>query len=67
MGFEKNLEKLESIVRQLEEKSLSIDDSLKLYDEAVVHAGKCIAEIKESRGKLEILNSELEKIGEDDE
>ncbi len=65
MSFEKNLEKLETIINQLEQESLSLDDSLKLYGEAIKLGKVLIDEIKESKGKLELLNEDLSRINLD--
>lgn len=65
MNFEKDLEKLEKIVEKLENETLSIEDSLKLYNEAINLGKKCVTAIKESKGKLELLNADLSRINLD--
>ncbi len=67
MNFEKKMQKLEAIVAELENKSLSIDESLKLYNQAVLLAEDCIKEIKEGKGKLELLTENLNRINLDAE
>lgn len=67
MSFEKDLEKLEKLVNKLESETLSIDESLKLYNEAITAGKNCIASLGASRGKLELLNKDLSRIDLDGE
>ncbi len=66
MSFEKDIEKLEQIVAKLEEENLSIDEGLTLYAEAIKLGKKLVEEIKESKGKLELLNQDLTRINLED-
>ena len=59
MDFEKNFQKLKLLVDRLEGENLGIEDSLKLYDEAIKLGKSCIDSLKESKGKLELLNKDL--------
>lgn len=67
MDFEKNFQKLKLLVDRLEGENLGIEDSLKLYDEAIKLGKRCIDSLKESKGKLELLNKDLSKISLDPE
>ena len=67
MSFEKDIEQLEKIVLKLESENLSIDDGLTLYGEAIKLGKKLVEEIKESNGKLELLNQDLSRINLDGE
>lgn len=67
MSFEKDIEKLEQIIAKLEVENIGIDESLNLYSEAIKLASKLVEEIKESKGKLELLNENLTKINLDGE
>ena len=67
MDFEKNFRKLKLLVDRLEGENLGIEDSLKLYDEAIKLGKSCIDSLKESKGKLELLNKDLSKISLDPE
>lgn len=62
MDFEKNFQKLKQLVDRLECENLGIEDSLKLYDEAIKLGKSCIDSLKESKGKLELLNKDLTRI-----
>ena len=65
MGFEKDIEKLEQIIEKLESENLSIDESLALYSEAIKLGNRLVENIKESKGKLELLNQDLTRINLD--
>ena len=53
--FETCLKKLEDLVRRLEEGSLSLDDSLKAFEEGVKHAAFCSSKLDEAERRVEIL------------
>jgi exodeoxyribonuclease VII small subunit len=53
--FEKALESLEKIVEELEKGELSLDSSLKKYEEGVKLARLCQAELDEAKKKVEAL------------
>ncbi len=67
MEFEKNFQKLKKLVDKLEGENLGIEESLKLYDEAIKLGKSCIDSLKESKGKLELLNKDLSRITLDSE
>jgi exodeoxyribonuclease VII small subunit len=53
--FEKDLERLEQIVESLEAGGLSLDDSLKRFEEGVRLARRCEKALTEAERKIEIL------------
>ena len=53
--FEKSLNRLEKIVRDLEEGSLSLDEALKKYEEGIELARGCSKVLKEAKIKVERL------------
>jgi exodeoxyribonuclease VII small subunit len=53
--FETSLKKLEDVVRRLEGGSLSLDDSLKAFEEGVKHASFCAGKLDEAERKVEVL------------
>ena len=55
MKFEDALKKLEKIVADLESGDLSLDDSLKKYEEGVKLAQFCLKKLESARKKVEIL------------
>lgn len=62
MNIEKDIEKLDKLVAKLESETLSIDASLETFNEAIEAAKTCLAGIKNSKGKLELLKNEAERI-----
>ena len=54
-SFENALEKLESITKELEEGDLSLEDSLKHFDEGVKLAEYCNSKLSDAQRKVEIL------------
>lgn len=53
--FETSLKKLEELVRRLEGGSLSLDDSLKAFEEGVRHAAFCAGKLDEAERRVEVL------------
>jgi exodeoxyribonuclease VII small subunit len=54
-SFEDALEKLEKITNELEEGDLSLEDSLKFFDEGVKLAEYCNSKLNDAQRKVEIL------------
>ena len=54
-SFEDALEKLETITKELEEGDLSLEDSLKFFDEGVKLAEYCNSKLSDAQRKVEIL------------
>ena len=54
-SFEESLKKLESIVDQLEKGDLTLEDSIKLFEEGVGLSAACKKELDEAEGKVQIL------------
>ncbi|PIR20955.1 MAG: exodeoxyribonuclease VII small subunit [Deltaproteobacteria bacterium CG11_big_fil_rev_8_21_14_0_20_47_16] len=55
VSFEKSLEQLEGAVKKLESGTLTLDDSLKMYEEGVAWARKCESALTAAQGKIEKL------------
>ena len=53
--FEKDLEKLEKIVDSLEEGGLSLDDSLKKFEEGIKLSQRCEKALSSAEKKIEVL------------
>ena len=53
--FETSLKKLEEIVRRLEGGSLSLEDSLKAFEEGVKHSSFCAKKLDEAERRVEVL------------
>jgi exodeoxyribonuclease VII small subunit len=54
--FETALKKLEELVKKLEGGELSLDDSLKAFEEGVKLAGFCSTKLNEAEKRIEVLN-----------
>jgi len=53
--FEQALSKLEEIVRHLEKGDLSLDDSLKAFEEGIKWSRMCEQKLAEAKKKVEVL------------
>ena len=54
-SFEKNLERLNAIVHQLEEADLPLEKALQLYEEGMKLSQVCQKQLEEAEGRVEIL------------
>jgi exodeoxyribonuclease VII small subunit len=59
--FETALTRLEQITEELDDGNLSLESSLKKFDEGIKLAGFCTEQLSEARAKVELL---LEKDGQ---
>jgi exodeoxyribonuclease VII small subunit len=53
--FETALKQLEDIVQRLEKGELSLEDSLRLYEDGIQLARVCHTKLEEAEGKIEML------------
>ena len=53
--FEECLQRLETIVNELEKGDIPLDRALELFDEGMKLSGSCRKELEEAEGKVEIL------------
>ncbi len=58
--FEKDLETLESIVESLEEGELSLDDSIKKFEEGIILYKRCEKALSAAEKKIETLTKNAE-------
>jgi len=54
-NFEDSLKKLETIVAQLEQGDLALEDSLRLFEEGVSLSAACKQELDAAEGKVQML------------
>jgi exodeoxyribonuclease VII small subunit len=54
-SFEKNLERLDAIVRQLEDADLPLEKALQLYEDGMKLSEICHKQLEEAEGRVEIL------------
>lgn len=63
MKFEENLKQLETAVEELEKnQDLSLEESMELFEKGMSYAKECYEEIRNTKGKLQILSEELQKL-----
>jgi exodeoxyribonuclease VII small subunit len=54
-SFEKNLERLDTIVRELEDADLPLEKGLQLYEEGMKLSEVCHKQLEEAEGRVEVL------------
>jgi exodeoxyribonuclease VII small subunit len=54
-NFETNLERLDNIVRELEDADLPLEKALQLYEEGMKLSEACHKQLEEAEGRVEIL------------
>ena len=54
-GFEDHLTKLETVVERLERGDLTLEDSVRLFEEGVKLSEACKAELEEAEGRVMVL------------
>lgn len=64
MEFEKYMVDLEEIVKKLDNGSITLDESLKLFNEGVTLSEKCMKILKGAEGKITELTDKLGVIEE---
>jgi exodeoxyribonuclease VII small subunit len=61
-NFDQQLDQLRSIVEQLEHGGLTLDESLRLFEEGIGLSRKCMEMLNRSEGKVEELLATMERI-----
>jgi exodeoxyribonuclease VII small subunit len=54
-SFEKNLERLDAVVQELENADLPLEKALELYEEGMKLSDVCNQQLEEAEGRVEIL------------
>jgi len=57
--FETNLERLDNIVRELEDADLPLERALQLYEEGMKLSEVCHKQLEEAEGRVEILKKRV--------
>ncbi|MCL2861366.1 MAG: exodeoxyribonuclease VII small subunit [Firmicutes bacterium] len=65
MEFEKNLTELEKIVQKMQDKNISLNDGIVLYEKGIVLTRKALDDLSSSRGKIVLLKHEMDKLIEE--
>jgi exodeoxyribonuclease VII small subunit len=61
-NFDEQLEKLRTIVEKLEHGGLTLDESLKLFEEGIALSRRCMETLNNSEGKVQELLATMERI-----
>lgn len=64
MDFEKSIERLEEIVAKLSDPNLSVDESIKFFEEGVEIVKTNYEQLEKANGKITALQKELDKYTE---
>ncbi len=64
MKFEESLKELEEIVTKMEQGNLTIDESIAAFTKGIELCKNCSKELEEAKGKITILQKEMESIKE---
>lgn len=64
-NFESLMEKLEEITNKLEKAQLSLDDSVKLFEEGMLISQKCNSKLEDAEKRITILINENNEIKEE--
>ena len=62
MNFEENSKKLQEIIDKLEKNQVSLEEATKLYEEGVLLAKNCYKILNQSKGKVNILKTQLDNL-----
>jgi len=62
MNFEKTLKKLEKILDNIENKDLSLDELVKVFEEGNKLADLCKSKLADAEKKISLINKEKNKI-----
>ena len=54
-GFEEHLTQLESVVERLEKGELTLDESVRLFEEGMKLSEACKAELEQAEGRVQVL------------
>lgn len=62
MNFESNMKELENIVEQMSQNTLSLEESIKLFEKGMSLSKSCSKELTQARQKIQkIINSNTEE------
>lgn len=62
MDIESRIKELNAIAEKLEDKSITLDKSMELFNDAILKCGECIKALNEKEGKIQELVQELDGI-----
>lgn len=62
MDFEKAYKQFEEIVKKLESQNLPLNEGIALFEKGVTLLKECYNSLGESKGKITVLNKQLDEI-----
>lgn len=62
MTYEQAYERLMDISNQLQSGNLSLDESMKLFEESVTISKFCLEQLKQTQAKIQVFKGELENL-----
>ncbi|MCL2234105.1 MAG: exodeoxyribonuclease VII small subunit [Firmicutes bacterium] len=65
MEFEKNLNELEKLVAKMQDKNISLNDGIALYEKGITLTRKALDDLGSSRSKIVLLKAEMDKLVEE--
>lgn len=66
MQLDENLKKLNDLVLKVEKDDISLDESVKAFEEGSKIAKLCLKDLKEVKGKITILKQDIDKYKEEE-
>ena len=65
MTFEEMYVELENVTKKLDDKDVSLEESIALYNKGIELSKKFLESLNESKGKILLLTDELKKLTEE--
>ena len=65
LNFEELIEKLEDITNKLEKEQLSLDDSVKLFEEGIKISKECNTKLEDAEKRITVLINDNDEIKEE--
>jgi exodeoxyribonuclease VII small subunit len=65
MKLDDNLKKIEEIVASMENTDISISEGVKLFEEGANIAKECLKELKDIKGKVNVIKKDLDAYREE--
>ena len=67
MDYEKKIDQLEQIVKELEGGKISLDESVALFEKGVEITKECFTALGKYKGKIAVVQGEIDKLFKDEE
>ncbi len=64
MNIDEKIKNLKDITEKIEDENISLDESLKLFNDGVELVKDCYKSLNEAKGKITILKKEVEELKE---